>query len=38
VISRWIAAGAAVLSTQDNGMITFTTDGESIGVETFVRW
>jgi competence protein ComEC len=36
-VARWRAAGAEVLQTGRRGTITFTTDGERLTVETFVR-
>lgn len=35
VIQRWQAAGAQVLTTAERGMITVSTDGEDLQVETF---
>jgi len=37
VLARWQAAGAQVLTTGERGMITVSTDGEDLKVETFVR-
>ena len=37
VVSRWRASGAEVLQTGRRGTISFTTDGERLAVETFVR-
>jgi competence protein ComEC len=37
VLARWQAAGARVLTTAERGMITVSTDGEDLKVETFVR-
>jgi beta-lactamase superfamily II metal-dependent hydrolase len=36
VIQRWRAAGAQVLTTGERGMITVSTDGEDLRIETFV--
>jgi competence protein ComEC len=36
VLARWRAAGAQVLTTGERGMITVSTDGEDLSVETFV--
>ncbi|HEX8148980.1 MAG TPA: ComEC/Rec2 family competence protein [Pyrinomonadaceae bacterium] len=38
VLARWQAAGAQVLTTAERGMVTVSTDGEDLRVETFVRW
>ncbi|CAN5868964.1 hypothetical protein BH18ACI4_BH18ACI4_13840 [soil metagenome] len=37
VVERWESKGAAVLTTGKRGMITVTTDGKDLRVETFVR-
>jgi hypothetical protein len=37
VLARWQAAGAQVLTTAERGMVTVSTDGEDLKVETFVR-
>ena len=37
VLARWRAAGAQVLTTAERGMVTVSTDGEDLKVETFVR-
>jgi beta-lactamase superfamily II metal-dependent hydrolase len=37
VLARWQAAGAQVLTTAERGMITVSTDGEDLKVETLVR-
>ena len=37
VLARWRAAGAQVLTTAERGMVTVSTDGEDLRVETFVR-
>ncbi|MET0649976.1 MAG: ComEC/Rec2 family competence protein [Pyrinomonadaceae bacterium] len=37
VVERWRAAGARVLTTGERGMITVSTDGEDLLVETFVE-
>jgi beta-lactamase superfamily II metal-dependent hydrolase len=37
VVARWRAAGAEVLQTGRRGTINFTTDGERLTFETFVR-
>lgn len=37
VIARWRTAGALVLTTADRGMITASTDGADLRVETFVK-
>jgi competence protein ComEC len=37
VLKRWQAAGAQVLTTAERGMVTVSTDGEDLLVETFVR-
>ena len=37
VLARWRDAGAQVLTTGERGMVTVSTDGEDIKVETFVR-
>ena len=37
VVERWRAAGAQVLTTGERGMITVSTDGEDLLVETFVE-
>jgi competence protein ComEC len=37
VVARWRAAGAEVLQTGRHGTISFTTDGERLTAETFVR-
>ncbi len=37
VLARWQAAGAQVLTTGERGMVTVSTDGEDLKVETFVR-
>jgi competence protein ComEC len=37
VLARWRDAGAQVLTTAGRGMVTVTTDGEDLKVETFVR-
>jgi competence protein ComEC len=37
VVKRWQEAGAQVLSTGNCGTITFTTNGDDLSVETFVK-
>jgi len=37
VVERWERKGAAVLTTGQSGMITVTTDGKDLRVESFVR-
>ncbi len=37
VVERWERKGAAVLTTAQSGMITVTTDGKDLRVESFVR-
>jgi beta-lactamase superfamily II metal-dependent hydrolase len=37
VVERWRAHGADVLTTAARGLITISTDGEDLRVETFVR-
>ncbi|MCA1602917.1 MAG: ComEC/Rec2 family competence protein [Acidobacteria bacterium] len=37
VVKRWQNKGAEVLSTSKSGMITVTTDGEDLRLETFVK-
>jgi competence protein ComEC len=37
VVKRWRDAGAQLLTTGRRGMITVSTDGEDLLVETFVR-
>ena len=37
VLARWREAGAQVLTTGERGMITVSTDGEDLRVETFVQ-
>jgi competence protein ComEC len=37
VLERWRAAGAQVLTTGERGMVTVSTDGDDLRVETFVR-
>lgn len=37
VVKRWQDAGAQVLRTGESGTITFTTDGNNMQVETFVK-
>jgi competence protein ComEC len=37
VLARWRDSGAQVLTTAERGMITISTDGEDLKVETFVR-
>ncbi|HEX8721683.1 MAG TPA: ComEC/Rec2 family competence protein [Pyrinomonadaceae bacterium] len=37
VLARWRAAGARVLTTGERGMVTVSTDGEDLKVETFDR-
>jgi competence protein ComEC len=37
VVARWRASGAQVLQTGRRGTISFTTDGQDLRVETFVR-
>jgi competence protein ComEC len=37
VVRRWREAGARVLTTGECGMITFSTDGKDLRVETHVR-
>jgi competence protein ComEC len=37
VLRRWRDAGAQVLTTAERGMVTVSTDGEDLKVETFVR-
>lgn len=34
VVERWLASGTTILSTQISGMITFTTDGRAMSLET----
>ncbi|HEX7316964.1 MAG TPA: hypothetical protein VF297_23885, partial [Pyrinomonadaceae bacterium] len=36
VLARWRDSGAQVLTTAERGMITVSTDGEDMKVETFV--
>ena len=36
VLARWRDAGAQVLTTAERGMVTVSTDGEDLKVETFV--
>jgi competence protein ComEC len=37
VVERWRANGAQVLTTGENGTITFSTDGTDLNLETFVK-
>ena len=37
VVARWRASGAQVLTTGERGMITVSTDGRDLKVETFVK-
>jgi competence protein ComEC len=37
VLARWRDAGAQVLTTGERGMITVSTDGDDLKVETFIR-
>ena len=37
VVERWRAAGAQVLTTGDSGLITVTTDGQTLSVKRFVQ-
>jgi beta-lactamase superfamily II metal-dependent hydrolase len=37
VLARWRGAGAQVLTTGERGMITVSTDGEDLKVETYVN-
>ena len=37
VVERWQNKGAEVLTTGKSGMITVTTDGKDLRVETFVK-
>ena len=37
IVKRWEEAGAQVLRTGNCGTITFTTDGNDLGIETFVK-
>jgi competence protein ComEC len=37
VVARWRAAGAQLLTTGERGMITISTDGEDLKVETFIE-
>ncbi|MBV8860013.1 MAG: ComEC/Rec2 family competence protein [Acidobacteria bacterium] len=37
VLARWRDAGAQILTTAERGMVTVSTDGEDLKVETFVR-
>jgi ComEC/Rec2-related protein len=37
VVARWRAAGAEILQTGRRGTVSFTTDGERLSFETFVR-
>ena len=37
VLARWQAAGAQVFTTGERGMVTVSTDGDDLKVETFVR-
>ena len=37
VIARWREAGAQVLTTGERGMVTVSTDGADLRVETFVK-
>ena len=37
VLARWRDAGAQVLTTGERGMVSVSTDGEDLKVETFVR-
>jgi competence protein ComEC len=37
VVERWRASGAHVLTTGQNGTITFSTDGGDLSLETFVK-
>ena len=37
VVERWQAIGAEVLTTGRSGMITVTTDGNSLRVEKFIQ-
>jgi competence protein ComEC len=37
VLKRWRDSGAFILTTGERGMITFSTDGEDLKSETFVK-
>jgi beta-lactamase superfamily II metal-dependent hydrolase len=37
VLARWQAAGAQVLTTGERGMVSVSTDGEDLKVESFVN-
>lgn len=37
VVKRWVVSGAQVLRTGNSGTITFSTDGNDLSVETFVK-
>ncbi|MDQ6652161.1 MAG: ComEC/Rec2 family competence protein [Acidobacteriota bacterium] len=37
VVERWRASGAHMLTTGQNGTITFSTDGDDLNLETFVK-
>jgi competence protein ComEC len=37
VVARWRDAGARLLTTGERGMVSVSTDGEDLRVETFVR-
>ena len=37
VLTRWRASGAEILTTGERGTITFSTDGQDLRVETFVK-
>ena len=37
VVSRWRESGARVLTTGEHGMISLSTDGEDLRVETYVK-
>ncbi len=37
VIARWRVAGAEVLTTGEHGMISVSTDGDDLLVETFIK-
>ncbi|HEX5709610.1 MAG TPA: ComEC/Rec2 family competence protein [Pyrinomonadaceae bacterium] len=37
VVARWRSSGAEIISTAERGMVTVTTDGRDLRVETFVK-
>ena len=37
VVERWQTAGAEILTTGENGTVTFSTDGDDLQIETFVK-